>query len=177
MALPYVWQYDENHTHFVHMENVTFRNNENFEVNLAGHFSVVNVISSLFENNLCKGGLFSLTGMEKQMLIFGNQFMNNQGSFMVQFDTDSQSEIVGQVLAYFVRNRIQQNRMDPTMRFQQKILNNATYQPVSYALGLKGHQKINVTKNLFGGNQLDYELLAGTKTAKLDNHVNVIQNW
>lgn len=146
-------------------------------MHIAGHFGVVNVISSLFEQNLCKNGLFSLTGMEKQMLIFGNQFLGNQGNYVIQFDTDSQSEIVGQVLAYFVRNQIQQNRINPRMMYQQKILNNATYQPMSYAIGLKGHQKVNVTKNLLGGNFLDYELLAGTKTAKLENTVNVIQNW
>jgi len=177
VSLPYVWQYDENHTHSVHFENNTFRNNENFETRIAGHYSRVNVIGSLFENNICKGGLFSITGMEKQMLIFNNQFLNNQGSFVVLFDTDSQSEIVGSVLAYFVRNQLKFNRINPLMRNEVKMINNATYQPMSYALGLKGHQKINVTKNLFGDNQLDYELLAGIKTAKLDNFVNVVQNW
>jgi hypothetical protein len=177
ISLPYVWQYDENHTHSVHFENVTFRNNENFETLIAGHYSQLTVINSLFESNICKGGLFSVTGMEKQMLIFNNQFIHNQGSFVVQFDTDSQSEIVGAVLAYFVRNQVKFNRVNPRLRNEVKMINNATYQPMSYAIGLKGHQKVNVTKNLFGDNQLDYELLAGTKTAKLENYVNVIHNW
>jgi hypothetical protein len=177
ISLPYVWQYDENHTHSVHFENITFRNNENFETHISGHYAKLDVIGSLFENNVCKGGLFSVTGMEKQILIFNNQFLSNQGSFVAQFDTDSQSEIVGAVLAYFVRNQLKYNRINPLMVNEVKVINNATYQPMSYALGLKGHQKINVTKNLFGDNQLDYELLAGTKTAKLENYVNVVQNY
>jgi len=111
------------------------------------------------------------------MIIYKNRFFRNQGSFVAVFDTDSQSEIVGAVSAYFHENQIKFNRVNPRMINEVKVINNATYQPMSYALGLKGHQKINVTKNLFGDNQLDYELLAGTKTAKIDNMVNVKLNW
>lgn len=179
ISLPYVWDYDENHTHSVHFENLTFRNNENFETTIAGHYSLLNVISTVFENNVCKlgKGLLSITGMEKQMLLIHNKFFGNQGTYVVKFETDSQSEIVGSVFAFFVKNQIKRNRIDPKLVSEIKAINNATYEPTSYALGLKGHQKVNVTGNLFGENWLDYELVAGTKTAKLDNFVNVVRNW
>ncbi|CAG7818624.1 unnamed protein product, partial [Allacma fusca] len=120
--------------------------------------------------------------MEKQMIIFNNRFINNIATYIVQFDTDSQSEILGQVSAYFARNQVKHNRINPDSYNRQgfhnmRIINNATYQPLSYAIGLKGLQKVNITNNLFGDNQLDYELLAGIKTAKIDNTVNVVRNW
>jgi len=161
----------------VHFENVTFQNNEKFESVIAGHFAHVHIISSLFINNQCPHGVLALTGMEKQLMIFNNQFLSNEAPFVVLFDMESQSEILGQVLAYFVRNRVRGNRIHESLRNAAKILNNATYQPMSFAIGLKGHQKVNVTKNLLGGNDQDYELLAGIKTAKIDNFVNVIENW
>jgi hypothetical protein len=179
VSLPYVWQYNENHTHSVHFQNITFIHNQNFETLISGHFSKVTIVESIFENNNCKHGVFTLSGMEKEMMIFNNRFSSNQASHVVQFDSDSQSEILGQVQAYFVRNTVKLNRVNPAYHrdHSYRTLNNATYQPLSYALGMKGLQKINVTNNLFGDNQLDYELLAGIKTAKVDNIVNVINNW
>ena len=179
VSLSYVWQYNENHTHSVYFQNLTFIHNQNFETLISGHFSKVTVVDSIFENNNCKHGVFTLSGMEKEIMIFNNRFISNQASHVVQFDTDSQSEILGQVQAYFVRNQVKLNRVNPAYHREHnyRTLNNATYQPRSYAIGMKGLQKINVTNNLFGDNQLDYELLAGIKTAKVDNIVNVIQNW
>jgi len=183
VSLPYVWQYNENHTHSIHFENITFRHNQNFETMINGHFSKVTIVSSTFEQNTCRLGLFTLAGMEKEILIFNNRFLSNEANYVVQFDTDSQSEILGQVSAYFVRNQVKFNRVNPMVYNQRngmmnmKMINNATYQPMSYAIGLKGLQKVNITSNLFGDNQLDYELLAGIRTAKMDNYVNVIKNW
>jgi len=181
VSLPYVWQYNENHTHSVHIQNVTFRHNQNFETLISGHFSKVTVVDTVFENNVCRQGVFTLSGMEKEIMVFNNQFTSNRGSYVVQFDADSQSEIVGQVQAHFVRNVVKFNTFNEHRSVREgsrgRMLNNATYQPRSYALGLKGVQKINVTNNLFGDNQLDYELLAGVKTAKLENMVNVVRNW
>ncbi|CAG7731022.1 unnamed protein product, partial [Allacma fusca] len=48
VSLPYVWQYNENHTHSIHFENITFRGNENFETLVSGHFSKVTVVLSSF---------------------------------------------------------------------------------------------------------------------------------
>jgi len=34
-----------------------------------------------------------------------------------------------------------------------------------------------VNRNLFGNNGLDYELVAGIRTAKLNTAINVMENW
>lgn len=47
----------------------------------------------------------------------------------------------------------------------------------SYSLALKGVQKVNVTENSFADNAVDYELLAGVRTTRLDNAVNVRRNY
>jgi hypothetical protein len=181
VALPYVWQYNENYTHSVHFENVTFVHNSNFEVRIDGHYSKVIVVDSNFANNDCKHGVFTLSGMEKQIMVFNNRFLSNKAAYVVQFNVDSQSEISGQVQAYFVRNQVKLNTLPYGYQKEQygyrRILNNATYQPESFVIGLRGVQKVNITNNLFGDNSLDYELVAGIKTARLDNYLNVIKNW
>ena len=164
------------------MENITFRQNQNFETLINGHFAKVTVVQSTFEQNMCKLGVFTLAGMEKEMIIFSNRFVNNVANHVVRFETDSQSEILGQVSAYFVRNYVKFNRANPTIQQRtlvpnMRVINNATYEPRSYAIGLKGLQKVNVTNNLFGENQMEYELLAGIKTARMDNVIKVIKNW
>ena len=47
----------------------------------------------------------------------------------------------------------------------------------SYSLAMKGVQKVNVTDNNFVNNAVDYELLAGIRTTRLDNFVNVYRNY
>ena len=52
-----------------------------------------------------------------------------------------------------------------------------TYHPSSYTLAIRGVQKFNVTDNLFGNPGLNYELLAGVKTARIGNFLRVERNW
>lgn len=51
------------------------------------------------------------------------------------------------------------------------------YNTPSCVIGFHGIQKVNVNRNLFGNNGLDYELVAGIRTAKLNTAVNVLENW
>lgn len=44
-------------------------------------------------------------------------------------------------------------------------------------VAFRGIQKVNVHRNLFSENQLDYELIAGIKTAKINNYLDVKENW
>ncbi|XP_059476974.1 protein bark beetle isoform X2 [Neocloeon triangulifer] len=170
VSLPYVWQYDENFTHSLFLDNNTFRNNRDFRFVVDGHFAHFNLTNNRFVDNACKSGLVSVRGMEKQMRLEANEIRNNVGKFMVEFRVDSQSEILGEVDALFRFNRVQGNRAGLSRRLQK-------FTDPTFTLGFNGIQKVKVNRNLFGDNQLDYELLAGIKTAKIDNKVNVAENW
>jgi hypothetical protein len=109
IALPYVWDYNENFTHSVLITNNTWRNNRNFIMTVGGHFAHFNLTDSLFEENKCKAGLISIQGMEKKMKIRNNLIEKNTGSYMIEFKADSQSEIMGDLRATFTHNIIKRN--------------------------------------------------------------------
>ena len=46
MNLPYVWQYDENFTHTVHIDSNNFQSNKDFGITVAGHFARVYIVNS-----------------------------------------------------------------------------------------------------------------------------------
>lgn len=62
VSLPYVWQYNENFTHSVYMNNITWRENKDFGISIDGHYATVNITKNLFTNNNCKLGLISIKG-------------------------------------------------------------------------------------------------------------------
>ncbi|XP_059051409.1 protein bark beetle isoform X2 [Achroia grisella] len=173
VALPYAWQYNENFTHSIYMHNNTWRNNLNFALVVDGHFTEINFTRNTFTDNNCKTGLIAIRGMEKKMRIEGNLIERNNGQFMVQFFMDSQSEIMGLVTAIFSFNQVKNNRHSETLvrsSFMRSI------EP-TYVVGFKGIQKVEVKRNLFGNNDLLYTLLAGIKTAKINNALYVTENW
>lgn len=171
--LPYVWQYNENFTHSVYLNNNTWRNNKQFGFVIDGHYAGINISKNIFTDNQCKNGLISIKGMEKKMKIDGNRIERNTGKYMVEFYADSQSEILGEVKAKFVYNQIKYN--------QHSMAISRTYQMNSHAMtfvvGFSGIQKVNVNRNLFGSNALGYDLVAGIKTAKINNLLDVTENW
>ncbi|XP_069990075.1 protein bark beetle isoform X2 [Penaeus vannamei] len=173
LVLPYVWQYSENFTHTVYVNASTFVSNAQFGFQVDGHFARINVTYSKFEQNTCHKGVMSLKGMEKELFIHDNEIISNIGSYVVEFDTDSQSGILGVVSAYFEYNRVQGNRHMTQLRSS----GSRAYQPASYTIAVRGLQKINITHNQFGSNEMDYELLAGLYTSRIDNYLNVEANW
>ncbi|XP_050673785.1 protein bark beetle isoform X2 [Leptidea sinapis] len=173
IALPYVWQYNENFTHSVYMNNNTWRNNNNFGIIIDGHFAAINITKNIFTDNICRPGLISIKGMEKKMKIDGNLMERNNGQYMVQFYMDSQSEIMGFVYAVFVYNQIKSNIYTSLVN-RGAIM--GTGDP-TYVIGFKGIQKVKVTRNLFGNNAHEYSLVAGIKTAKINNLLDVTENW
>ncbi|XP_012276535.1 protein bark beetle isoform X2 [Orussus abietinus] len=173
VSLPYVWQYNENFTHSLYFGNNTWQNNDHFSFFVDGHYAIFNMSHNRFDRNRCKTGLISIRGMEKKMKINNNKIEKNTGTYMVEFKADSQSEIVGDVDAHFFYNEIKQNSYSPIVgRGSHQIYNTPTY-----VVGFHGIQKVQVNRNLFGENSLDYELLAGIKTAKINNEVDVSENW
>lgn len=171
VSLPYVWQYNENFTHSLFFGNNTWRSNEQFSFVIDGHFASFNMSYNQFDDNRCKTGLISVRGMEKRMRIDNNRIQRNTGSYMVEFKADSQSEIMGEIYARFYNNEVKQNRNGLGRSIHQM------YNNPSYVVGFHGIQKVEVNRNLFGDNSLDYELLAGIKTAKINNEVDVTENW
>lgn len=172
LSLPYVWKFNENFTHSVYVNESSFTKNTGFGFTVDGHFSRVNITFSTFEDNTCKQGVLAMRGMEKEMFIYDNKIRRNVGTFMVEFNMDSQSGILGDVFAYFEYNIVQSNRHNPLEGIGAR-----TYQPASTAIAVKGLQKVNITHNLLGDNEMDYELLAGLYTARIENYVNVEANW
>lgn len=175
LNLPYVWQYNENFTHSVYMSNVTWRLNSNFEINIDGHFAQVNITRTVFSDNQCKTGLISLRGMEKKMLIDYNRIERNNGVFIVDFGLDSQSEILGEVPAKFVYNEFKGNKFYTNLRGGVGILQTSA-EPTS-VVRFKGIQKVKFNRNLFSDNNLEYLLIAGIRTAKINNYLDVSENW
>ncbi|XP_046141163.1 protein bark beetle isoform X2 [Osmia bicornis bicornis] len=172
VLLPDVWQYNENFTHTLYFGNNTWRNNELFSFIVDGHFATLNISHNRFEGNRCKAGLISIRGMEKKMRINNNYIESNTGVYMVEFKADSQSEILGNVDARFYFNEIKKNSYDMVGMGPRRIDDGP-----SYVVGFHGIQKVQIKKNLFGENSLDYELLAGIRTAKINNEIDVTENW
>ncbi|XP_011334038.1 protein bark beetle isoform X2 [Ooceraea biroi] len=172
VLLPDVWQYNENFTHSLYFGNNTWRNNEQFGFVVDGHFAHLNISHNRFDSNRCKTGLISVRGMEKRIRIDNNRIDGNSGAFMVEFRMDSQSEILGDVDARFYYNEIKRNTYDIASMGPRR-----TFDDPSYVVGFHGRQKVRVNRNLFGENSLDYELLAGIRTAKINNEVDVVENW
>ncbi|CAH0560148.1 unnamed protein product [Brassicogethes aeneus] len=175
ISLPYVWQYNENFTHTVYMDNNTWANNRQFEWVVDGHFCSVNVTREVYKNNNCKTGLFTIKGMEKKMLLRRNQFIENNGLYVVQFSTSSQSEIIGDVPAVFFENELRNNKFVVRGRSGLGVLQ--VNKDPTYAIGFKGIQKVLLRRNLLSQNLLDYQLVAGIKTAKINNFLDVRENW
>lgn len=174
VSLPYVWQYNENFTHTIYMDNNTWMSNRRFKFNIDGHFAIVNITTSRFNDNGCSNGLISLRGMEKKLLISRNKFTNNNGKYVIEFASNSQSEIVGEVPARFMYNELRDNRYNIMTRGYGILQVN---KDPTCVVAFRGIQKVNINRNLFSGNSLDYQLLAGIKTAKINNFLNARENW
>ena len=60
VALPYVWQYNENYTHTVHLDSNRVFSNKDFGIVVDGHFARVYVVNNTFFDNFCHDGLLAL---------------------------------------------------------------------------------------------------------------------
>ncbi|XP_074593530.1 C-type lectin domain-containing protein bark beetle [Brevipalpus obovatus] len=171
IRLPYVWQYNENYTHTINIHNNTFSGNRNFEFIVDGHYADFNMSRNTFNENTCRSGLISITGMEKAMLIQHNSFTNNVGRYIVEFNVDSHTDKFGLVRAYFRHNRLLDNQD------QRKSRSLDHHNPASYTLALRGVQYINITRNLIRNPSLHFEFIAPVLTGSLDNRINLTENW
>ncbi|XP_072155093.1 protein bark beetle isoform X2 [Bemisia tabaci] len=164
IELPYVWQYNENYTHSVRLENNTWRNNNKFSVLINGHYAETNLTNNIFLENHCLTGLVSISGMEKKLLIKHNTIERNVGTFMIEFKIDSQSEIMGQLPANFIFNVIRLNS-PPTADVPSSVI------------VFDGLQRVRVRRNLLSDNSLAYIVVAGVQTARINDELDMTENW
>jgi hypothetical protein len=111
----------------------TWTANRQFGMVVGGHFARLNMTDNILEDNEGQPGLISFRGMEKEMFILRNTVRRNTGNFMVEFDMDSQSEILGEVSAYFTRNVVKDNG-----HATRSMMSNP-HLAASYAVALKGN--------------------------------------
>ncbi|CAD7079360.1 unnamed protein product [Hermetia illucens] len=183
VSLPYVWQYNENFTHSVYLGNDTWIRNNNFEVKISGHYAIVNITSNVFRNNNCKRGLIAMHGMEKKMKIDNNQIDGNNGRYIFDFRADSLSEILGEVPAILQLNDIRNNRYELPSTFRSAMMRENVRKAKTYlknptcVIGFGGIQKVTIYRNLIANNKMDYDLVAGIKSARVNNYLYARENW
>lgn len=180
ISLPYVWQYNENFTHSIFLGNNTWTRNEKFGIVIDGHYAGVNITGNTFSDNHCQNGLIAFKGMEKKLRIENNKISSNTGKYMVEFDSDSQSEILGEVFALFTNNDIKNNQVEDRIKpggrsFFRGTRNNPTRS--TCVIGFGGVQKVQIYRNLIANNDQDYDLVAGVKSARLNNFLDARENW
>lgn len=103
---------------------------------------------------------------------------------MIEFRADSLSEILGEVRAIFAYNKITNNRFDGENRLinieqrggfkYNRLL--AENKPTC-VIGFAGIQKVRIYRNLFADNKLKYDLIAGVRSARLNNFLDATENW
>ncbi|XP_035780255.1 protein bark beetle-like isoform X1 [Anopheles albimanus] len=181
LSLPYVWQYNENFTHSVYLGNDTWARNRKFGILIDGHYAAVNITGNIFTENQCAQGLIGFRGMEKKMRIDNNRITRNYGSYMVEFRSDSQSEILGEIPALLAFNHIESNeqlkeaRGSSVRNFIRGERSNAN--DPTCVIGFGGVQKVQIYRNVISNNQQDYDLIAGVKSARLRNYLDARENW
>lgn len=79
IELPYVWQYNENYTHSVRLENNTWRNNNKFSVLINGHYAETNLTNNIFLENHCLSKYGFMHFYPKTMMLLHDcEFLNNE---------------------------------------------------------------------------------------------------
>src|SRR5690349_18015474 len=100
---------------------------------------------------------------------------------MVEFNSDSQSEILGEVFAVFRYNERRENRVEvKTMKpGGRSFFRGTRSNPIdrTCVIGFGGVQQVQIFRNLVAGNMQDYDLVAGVKSARLGNFLNAQENW
>ncbi|XP_019892680.2 protein bark beetle isoform X1 [Musca domestica] len=181
VSLPYVWQYNENFTHSIHFGNTTWQRNRNFYIDVSGHYADFNITSNAFLNNQAPRSLISVMGMEKRMKFSYNRIEQNQAKFIMEFKADSLSEKFGEVHALVEYNTIKQNNNYEVLRHLpalQHARKQASINSLNTAvIRLDGIQNVKLYRNLIAENSLRYNLVAGLRSARVDNYVYATENW
>lgn len=168
---PYNFTIDTNHT--VDFSENDIAKNENFEFVLSGYYAWMNFSSNNFTLNHARPGrgLVKITGMEKELIMERNRFEFNKGRFMFSYNILSQSITKQFVPARMWYNYIEQNYF---LNIDQPVVESW---PRSYAIGLLGLQKVNISYNNVNNPLLDFEIVVGLRGSQLNDKANVSFNY
>ncbi|XP_046801135.1 protein bark beetle isoform X1 [Lucilia cuprina] len=181
VSLPYVWQYNENFTHSIHFGNTTWQRNRNFHIEVSGHYADFNITSNAFLNNQCPHSLIAVAGMEKRIKFDNNRIEQNMAKYIMEFKADSLSEKLGEVKAIIEYNTIKRNsnfeplRHLPALTHATKLA--ALNSMPTAVIRIDGIQNVKLYRNLIADNTLRYNLVAGLRSARLDNYFYARENW
>ncbi|CAG5132059.1 unnamed protein product, partial [Candidula unifasciata] len=171
IEVPRVNDFTEKETHAVTVVVTIFQNNNNFAFTIAGYYTVIKVENNAFLNNVCRLGLISITGMEKNMTVNGNRIQDNICRYMVDINVISHSEYFSSVMGQMDLNDISNNR------YEGEMPPGSDNSPKTYAVAVRGLQNLEVNFNLFRNPQLDYELVAGITSILLGSSMNATRNF
>jgi len=101
-----------------------------------------------------------------------NEFTENTGTYIVEFNMNSHTPYTRWVDARFGYNLLKRNMKPLT----NSNITTATSKPTTYALGVRGLQNVTINRNLFS-NHLDFELLGGQTSSLLENYLDVTENY
>ena len=170
IELPRVNDIVEKLAHSVYVTDSYFESNPKFAFAVNGYYANVTVTSSSFRHNICPGSVIALGGMEKTLNVSRNSIRDNKAPFAFTMDTRSHSDTVN-VDGIFQLNQIVNN--DPGPNYGPYVNKN----PVTYAIGLTGVQKITMRTNIIQNRNMQYELVAGITPLALDSVLDVRENW
>ncbi|CAD5226291.1 unnamed protein product [Bursaphelenchus okinawaensis] len=160
--------------HSFWMTENRFQGNTGFYVNLGGYYCFANISSNNVTDNYARQdlGIWSLTGMEKRLIMERNRFFNNWGHWMVKIDTDSQYLRPSEIPSYVQFNYFQFNK------FVHSLDDYVDSWPRSYCVGAFGTQKIDIHYNRLKNKLMDFEIVAGVKPQRpAIDIMNITYNW
>lgn len=175
IELPRVNDLLERQHHSVTFVQSKVHNNQNFAFGVLGYYARVNISNNNFYDNVCRRGLMTLDGMEKELTFNENRLENNNCKYAVDFDLKSHSEYSENVTGLFQYNVITNNRYTTNIKYSNVARGVGI--PVTYAVAIKGVQNIVARRNIFENRELQYELVAGITSLTLESTLNVKENY
>jgi len=164
--------YSELYNHSVNINDTVFYGNENFAFRVDGFYCNSTITRNRFERNHCRLGCVTFAGTEKDLDLVDNEFVENYGLYIVEFNMNSHTPFTQWVESRVEFNIIKRNKRPENMGWPT-----ATSQPTTYALGIRGLQNVTVNRNLIVNPELDFELLGGQSSSLLENYLDVTANW
>ncbi|XP_037882246.1 protein bark beetle isoform X1 [Glossina fuscipes] len=181
VALPYVWQYNENFTHSIHFGNSTWQRNRDFQIDVSGHYAEFNITANDFISNQSPRSLISVSGMEKRIKFNYNRFEQNNAKFLMEFKADSLSERLGEVQALIEFNTLKNNNNYDSLPHIPHLISArklaAPNRSPTAVIRIDGIQNVKLYRNLISQNLFKYNLVAGLKSANLNNFCYATENW
>lgn len=160
------------YNHSFDMNSTVFYKNDNFEFLIDGFYCNSSIAGNRFQGNRCKTGCFTISGTEKDFDMHDNEFVENTGLYIVEFNMNSHTPFTNWVDARFSYNIVKRNLKPadaPTIPSPSR--------PTTYAVGVRGLQNMTINRNLFTNSDMDFELLGGHTSSLLENYLDATENW